>query len=138
MYNWQALTDKPAVGLSVICALHCLLFPVAVVLLPSVGMLAFDDEAFHRGILGAVLPASLIALTMGCRKHKHYRLYLAGAVGLTLMGMATYPGHDTLGERGEKLMTLVGAVIIALSHVKDFRLCRQLHCRHESRTDRGL
>ena len=136
--NLQALTDKTAVGLSVICAVHCLLFPVAVMLLPSVATLALDDEAFHRGILFAVLPASLIALTMGCRKHQRYRLYLTGAIGVTIIGMATYLGHGTLGESGEKLVTFAGAVIIAWSHVKNFTWCEQHDCRLRSRKDQGL
>ena len=128
MKSWQALTDKTAIGLSVVCAVHCLLLPVAVLLLPSVAAVSLDDEAFHRALLVAVLPASLVALTMGCRKHKRYRVYIGGAIGLTILGFTAYLGHDTFGEWGEKFMTIVGASVIAISHLKNHRLCQQLHC----------
>ena len=52
-------------------------------------------------------------------------------MGLSIMVMAALIGHELLGEWGEKLMTLAGAMIIAASHMSNFQLCRQLDCRDE-------
>lgn len=125
MINLQTLTDKTAMGLSLICTIHCIVLPIAMVLLPSVAALSMDDARFHQWMLVAVVPTSLFALTMGCRKHKRYRIFLWGATGLVTLGLAAYLGHDTLGELGEKLLTLVGACIIAFGHLRNHRLCRR-------------
>ena len=125
MKSLQAISDKTAMGLSLLCATHCLVMPLAVVLLPSVAALSLDDEAFHLWMLMAVLPFSGYALTMGCTKHKRYRLLLIGAAGLLVLGTAAFLGHETLGDAWERLLTLIGAGIIALGHLWNYRLCRR-------------
>lgn len=133
MAQIQALTDKAAVGFSLMCAAHCLLLPVALSVLPSVATLTLlSDEFFHRALLGLVLPTSVIALTLGCRKHKRYGVWIAGAVGLTALVAAAALGQDLLGDFGEKGLTFAGAVIIALSHVQNFRLCRRDDACHST------
>ena len=123
MNKLQSLSDKSAIGLSLLCTLHCLAMPLAVVLLPSIAGLPLADEMFHYWMLIAVLPISAYALTMGCKKHQRYRLLLIGGVGLSILVFAAYAGHDVLGETGEKALTVVGTVILALGHLWNYRLC---------------
>ena len=49
-------------------------------------------------MLVAVIPTSVFALTMGCKKHQRYRLLLWGISGLILMVLAILLGHDLIGE----------------------------------------
>jgi hypothetical protein len=42
-------------------------------------------------------------------------------------------GHDYLGEELEKLFTLVGAILVALSHFFNFRLCQLKNCQNETK-----
>jgi len=128
MNNLQSLSDKSAIGLSLLCTIHCLAMPLAVVLLPSIAGLPLADEAFHYWMLIAVLPISVYALTMGCKEHQGYRLLLIGAVGLSILVFAAYAGHDLLGETGEKTLTVLGAVILSFGHLWNYRLC-QRHSR---------
>ena len=123
MNSLQAISDKTAVSLSLVCAIHCLAMPMAVVLLPSVAALSLSDEAFHIWLLVAVLPFSIYALTMGCKKHKRYRLLLIGGAGLLVLSFAGFFGHDTLGHAWERWLTLIGASVIALGHLWNHRLC---------------
>lgn len=120
--------DKSSVGLSTVCAVHCLLMPVAVVILPSLAALPFADERFHLLLVFFVLPLSTVALTMGCRKHKSWRVMAVGVVGLVLLVGAALGGHDLFGELIEKSATVIGAGLVALSHVMNFRECRALDC----------
>ena len=120
--------DKSSVGLSTVCAVHCLLMPVAVVMLPSLAALPFADERFHVLLVFFVLPLSTVALTMGCRKHRSWRVMAVGVVGLVLLLGAALAGHDLLGELTEKSATVIGAGLVALSHVMNFRKCRALDC----------
>ncbi len=126
MNNIRSLTDKTAIGLSLVCALHCLAFPFAVVLLPSLAALSLDGEAFHLWMVIAVIPTSLFALTLGCKRHKRHRVALVGSVGLLVLAVTALAGAKLLGEPAEKSLTVLGAVVIALGHYWNFRLCQQL------------
>lgn len=53
------MMDKFAIGLSAMCAIHCLAVPVLLVLLPSAAALGLGNEQFHFWMLVAVLPSSL-------------------------------------------------------------------------------
>lgn len=120
----QPLADKAAIGLSMLCAIHCLAVPVLVALLPAAASLGLDDERFHLWLVIVVLPVSAVALTLGCRKHRSKTVLFIGLAGLAVLCLASALGHDALGEAGEKMLTLTGAALIAVSHVKNFALCR--------------
>ena len=132
MKQLQAITDKTAIGLSVICTLHCLALPFAVTLLPTLAATNLEDEAFHLWMVIAVIPMSLLALTMGCKKHKDYRVALLGVIGLSLLTLAVLLGHDLLGESGETVLTVSGASIIAVCHLLNHRLCQKNRCECHS------
>ena len=122
--------DKASIGLSAVCAIHCLLLPVALVLLPSLALLPVGDERFHVLLLVMVLPASVIALTLGCRRHQQWRIFLCGVLGLVVMLATVVAGHDLLGEFWEKVFTVFGAGLVAIGHVMNFRQCKTADCDH--------
>ena len=128
MKQLQAIADKTAISLSFICTLHCLAVPFAAALLPTLAAIHFEDEAFHIWMIVAVIPTSVFALTMGCKKHKDYKVLLLGITGLSLLMIAALLGHDLLGESGETAMTVVGASIIAAGHLLNHRLCQHSRC----------
>lgn len=117
--------DKLAIGFSTLCVMHCLALPLLIVLLPSVGSLSLQQEVFHLWMVIAVIPTSLYALTLGCKKHKKTVLFKYGIVGLIMLIAALSVGEHLMGELGEKLFTLIGAIIIAVAHIKNYRLCQQ-------------
>jgi len=125
MKSTQVFTDKLSIGLSMLCAFHCLLLPFLLVLLPSWIAVQLGNEAFHAWMVFAVLPTSILALTLGCKKHKHYRLVVLGVIGLSCLLLAVVLGEDLLGHFGEKLLTLAGATFLAVGHFWNFRLCKK-------------
>lgn len=118
----QTFTDKLAISLSLLCTLHCLAFPIAMVSIPSLAALQLDGESFHLWMLIAVIPTSIYALTLGCMKHKRYQLVILGLMGLAFMVSAVL-FEETFGESGEKWFTVIGASLIAIGHYRNFRLC---------------
>ena len=106
MTNIQTNSDKVAISLSALCAFHCLILPLLTVLIPSFAALPLQDEAFHIWMVVAVVPISLFALTMGCKKHKNLSMLLMGTAGLIILSVAAFFGHDLLGEGLEKMFTL--------------------------------
>jgi uncharacterized membrane protein len=132
MKNIQATFDKAAISLSVLCIIHCLALPLIIVLLPILTALNLEDEAVHWWMLSAVVPTSLYALTMGCKKHKDYSVMPFGIIGLVILVAVPFLGHDLLGESGESIFTTIGGLIIAGGHLINHRLCRRSDCQCNS------
>lgn len=123
MTKVQAFSDKFSISLSVLCALHCLFAPVLMVVLPSVLSTWIVDENFHLGLVMIVIPVSLMAFFVGCKKHKGYSVLAAGVAGMAFLVSALLFGHE-FGESGEKVLTLIGAAILALAHALNYRRCK--------------
>ena len=121
--------DQVAIAMSTMCAIHCLIGPILIVIAPALlATLGVSDAVFHRLLLALVLPASATALVLGCRRHKDRVVVTLGVLGLGALCAAALAGHDALGELGERLVTLAGAITLAAGHVRNFRLCRRDAC----------
>jgi len=116
--------DKSAITLSTLCVVHCLLLPVLTVLLPTLAATTLNQEFFHIAMVTCVIPISIFALTLGCKKHKNYSIFYIGAIGLVLLLVALVLGEPYLDEIGEKVLTTIGSMIIAFVHIRNFRLCQ--------------
>ncbi len=119
MKSSQSVMDRMAIGLSVICTVHCFATPVILALLPSFAVMQIDSEQFHLWILAAVMPTSLLALSLGCKKHKRTRYMVSGVTGLAFMIFAVLLGHEVL----EKALTLIGSAFIAVAHWFNYQQC---------------
>ena len=128
MNNPTLKMDKAAIGLSVLCVAHCLLTPIVIVMLPALGATFLEDERFHYALLFLVLPTSLVSLGLGCRKHGHFEILAIGVTGLFILSLTLILGDDLLGETGEKISTVAGALIIAVAHIRNFRACQKRKC----------
>ena len=122
--SYRSIADKAAIGLSLLCAVHCLALPLALSLFPALVAIGLQDERFHVLMLISVIPMSLFALTLGCRQHRSVYVLGTGALGILLLIASVLLGHDLLGESGETVMTLSGAALVSCSHVLNFKLCR--------------
>tara|TARA_B100001057_G_scaffold90415_1_gene86625 strand:+ start:54 stop:446 length:393 start_codon:yes stop_codon:yes gene_type:complete len=130
MRNLQATADKSAIGLSALCALHCLLLPITVVLYPNTTSVLPNDEIVHLSILFVVIPVSLFALFRGSQIHKRPSIFYFGVLGLIVLILALVAGHSIFGEYGEKILTLVGSGVLILAHSRNFKVCRDRGCCH--------
>ncbi|MCV2884175.1 MerC domain-containing protein [Aestuariibacter sp. AA17] len=130
----QNMTDKLAIGLSALCAIHCLAVPSLLLLLPSLAAMQLENEAFHFWMVLTVVPTSVFALATGCKLHQRFHLVVAGGAGLLLLLVALMLGESLIGEAGEKTLTLVGALLVALSHWANIRLC-YAHHHHCAQSD---
>ena len=128
MQDLIAKFDKAAVGFSLLCVVHCLLTPVAIGMLPALGSTFVEDERFHYLLLFFVLPTSIFSLGLGCRRHGYFEILTLGVVGLILLFLIVLVGEEVLGETGEKISTVAGALIIALAHIRNFKACRDKNC----------
>ena len=124
------LLDRASIGLSVICVLHCFATPILLAFAPSLLALPVADEKFHAVLIFMILPASLVALTLGCRRHGDMSVVYWGCGGLVVLLGTLVLGHDLLGDAGEKIMTVFGSGLVVIGHTLNFRACRASTCQH--------
>lgn len=124
----QRLMDRMAISASALCMLHCLLTPLLLVAVPVISTTLLADEAFHRLLVAFVLPTSLVALFLGCRRHKDRGVLVLGGLGLISLVLVALFGHDLLGETGERVATVISGAILAIGHLRNYRPCRQDGC----------
>lgn len=104
--------DGLAIGLSGLCALHCLGTAIAIGLLSSVaGVL--EAPIIHEGGLIIAMVLGAIALGQGALKHGFLLPVAVGALGLGVMAGALSLPH---GWGGETVYTIIGVALLAFGH----------------------
>lgn len=124
--------DKFAVFLSGVCVVHCLVAPIAITMLPLfIANSLLEDILFHKAILWFVLPTSCIALFVGCRKHRDWLIAGTGIAGMLLLVLIAFFAHDLLSSTQEKIATSAAGLILAASHVLNYKACQAQPCDSE-------
>ena len=124
----QEYSDKTAISLSALCLVHCLLVPSFLVFLSGYVSLSYNNELIHYAILFIAIPVSIYALITGVRNHKSFSFLYLGLIGIISLILAVTLGAQIWGEVGEKALTTAGALLVAISHFKNYRLCREVEC----------
>lgn len=120
--------DGLAMLFSALCLAHCLALPVLVAVLPLAASSLVADERFHQWLLLGAVPTSLVALGWGWRRHRHPQVAWLGAIGMGLMVFAAFGiQFRLLDAQGERLLTLVGAVLLAFAHFRNYQLRHHGH-----------
>jgi hypothetical protein len=120
--------ERAAVFLSLLCAVHCLLLPVAMAVLPllGVGGLLFS-EGTELALGAFVVISALLGLAWGYRRHRDARFVLATLTGLALYLVGHGFEHSWLGL----LLSVIGALSLAASSFLGMRAahhCEDEHC----------
>jgi hypothetical protein len=103
--------DRLAMGLSGLCAVHCVATAVLLGLLASAGGL-LGKPIIHEVGLALAMIIGAVALGRGVREHGFLLPSAVGVVGLSTMAYAM-----TLHESGyEPAVTIAGVLILALGH----------------------
>lgn len=109
-----AWLDAAAVGLSTLCLLHCLLLPLVVVGVPMLAQ--FAESHLHYQLLILVIPLSFIALGVGFRRHRDWRIPAGGAAGVLLLVIGATVAHTHYGLLADRLFTIAGSLTLATAH----------------------
>jgi hypothetical protein len=117
-----AFLDQIAVALSGLCLAHCLLLPLVVVTLPFVGQ--FGNEHLHAEVLFVVIPVSGAALYFGFRRHNHPGIVGSGFLALAILVFGATVAHSAWGLLADRMLTVAGSVLLAVTHYRNFRLSR--------------
>jgi multisubunit Na+/H+ antiporter MnhC subunit len=137
--------------MSVICAVHCLLTPLLIALLPIISTTFWVHENFHLWMVFLVVPTTSLAVFMGCRKHKDKLVAALSITGLAFIlfiavyqyifhaghpldanGICTSCTHHGSGSflNLTTILNSVGGLFLACAHFRNFKLCRKADCNH--------
>lgn len=147
--------DKLAIGMAGVCAVHCLLTPVLIALLPILTTSFFVHKDFHLWMLFAVLPTTGLSIFMGCRKHKSRIVAILSLIGVSLLvttliyeraHASTHQGESAaehscadcsrdlaeapLPTNKTAWINTLGGLFLVGAHARNYRLCRRQRCCH--------
>ena len=118
----RRLLDRIGATGSIVCAIHCALLPLAIAVLPSLGIAVWLGDGFEQAFVLFATLLGLFSVVWGYRRHGAIR-----ALGLLVPGLAALwagvlyaPLHHALVPHAVA-MTL-GGTLVGLAHVANLRL----------------
>lgn len=128
------LLDRLGATGSLICAIHCALLPLVIVLLPSLGVASWLDRGFEQAFVAFASLLGLFTLAWGYRLHRAVR-----ALGMLVPGLAALwlgvlfdPLHEAVLPHA--IVMTLGGTLLGLAHLANLRLSHAhvhgAHCAH--------
>lgn len=121
---------------AVLCAVHCALLPVALVLLPMLSFGILASPAFETGFVLFATALAIASLWHGYGHHRAYHAFLVLIPGLAaLWGGILVPAlHHSPVAHGVAMS--VGGVLVGAAHLVNMRLSRG-HVHEHGHRHRG-
>lgn len=116
--------DHVAVGLSALCLVHCLAFPVLIVLIPALAGVLPQQWWIHPLILALALPLASVALYRGWRRSRDVRPVALGLVGIGFLVAGVVAAE---GSGAETVLTVTGGLVLAAAHLLNWRIGQDGH-----------
>ena len=120
--------DKIGITVTSLCAIHCILLPVILPVLPLLGLSAVHNHAFEHIVLLITMVLGFITLFIGFHRY-HRKLYPFYSL---FLGGFIYWQKGTWGAEYEHVILIIGATLVVLAHVMNMRLCKSCNsCEDE-------
>jgi hypothetical protein len=121
--------DKVGISLSTVCVVHCVLTPLAFLILPAIGYAVGEHtHGFHWFMLTLLLPVALVAFYRGWRHHHRPLPLILGVTGVAMVLSAVlfFDVHEYLTQHFA--VNIAGSAFLLLAHVQNRRCHSQ--CQH--------
>lgn len=119
--------DDAGMFLSALCAVHCLVTPLAVALFPAL-FGAHDENDFHLVMLGLLSFIAIFSLFRGTKVHGQKNVVALGLVGLTFLalGVAAFEmTHNWIWGSG---VSTIGSFFLISAHYLNRKYCKCYCC----------
>ncbi|MBB5940709.1 MerC domain-containing protein [Xanthomonas sp. 3307] len=121
-FDLRAALDRLGATGSLLCAVHCAVLPLALAVLPSLGLSMWLGDGVERTLVLFVTCLGLFSLVLGYRRHRVWQ-----ALGLLLLGLLSlWAGllvpalHHAVAPHAA-IMTF-GGTLVGLAHLLNLRL----------------
>jgi hypothetical protein len=105
-----------------LCAVHCALLPVALALLPVLGLGILASAGFEKGFVLFATLLALVSLWHGFRRHRAYHalaILLPGLISLWA-GILVPQLHEAIVPHAVAMS--IGGSLVAIAHLANMRL----------------
>jgi hypothetical protein len=118
---------KAGVWASLICAIHCTILPLLMILIPTTGVYLFINETFEFVLLGVSLLFNITNVCFGYRQHKSNK-----AVAVLAFGIFSFVIGRLMHSHSEdhkiyfdvfNILMITGGLLMALSSFINDKLC---------------
>ena len=116
--------DKLGISLSGICAVHCFLTPILLLLIPSWGG-HFHQEGVHWFFFLFVAPLAAYSFWRTYKAHKNIKPLILGFLGLVVLSLPILiESFHNVGH----FISLIGSILMIIAHLQSLRC--QCHHSH--------
>lgn len=122
--------DRIGMGLSLLCALHCVLTPLVILSLPILARYYLVHPIFHLALALAIVPVGLVAFYSGYKHHRKISVFVLGLPGLIIVSGVPYLVHGLGLPLNEQNLMLVGSGLLVAGHWINRRACST--CAHHA------
>ena len=113
------MLDRIGIAATSLCALHCILLPILLPLLPLIGLSFLADHTWEHVFLLLTAALGTIALYSGFKRY-HKRLY---PFYLLYLGVVFYWIKHDFSSELEPIFIVGGASLIIAAHFVNIKLC---------------
>ena len=116
------LFDRLGAAGSLLCALHCALLPLAIAVLPALGIALWDSDLFELGFVVFATLLGVVTLVRGYRRHRVGRALALLVPGLAVLwlGLLAAPLHTQTISHAVTMT--IGGTLVGLAHLTNLRL----------------
>ena len=122
--EYKSTWDRLGIALSLVCLAHCLLLPVAFLVLPLIAVQWLQGGTVHVLLALVLAPVAALALVPGLKRHRSWSVAGAMAAGLGLLSTAAFAGEGSVAHEWSTALTLAGGAILVAAHFVNLKLCR--------------
>lgn len=120
----QKYFDQIGISLSGMCLIHCVLTPLFIMMTPFIGAGFWSSHGLHESIIYLVIPTAVIALAVGCTRHRDFWVGFIGVMGISVLTIAVLVTHQ-LGGNFVDILTIIGSMLIISAHYRNRILCKK-------------
>ena len=113
--------DRLGLAASVLCAVHSALLPLAVALLPALGLNVGGWIDFDQAFVVFATVLGVTTLTVGYRRHRAFRAWALLLPGLALVWGGAFTRLHDHGLAHAAIM-VAGGLLLAAAHLVNLRL----------------
>jgi hypothetical protein len=136
----RAKADIVGMGLSGLCMIHCLVFPLLGSFAPAILRELPGDDVTHRGLAIGIALAGGLAFRSGYKVHRKGWILALFLLGIALIAAAAAVGEPVLPAYGEAGITVCGSLLLITAHWSNRSFCRSCAvdgCHQEHPDDAG-
>lgn len=99
-FKSHSRVDRVGILASILCAIHCALTPVLLIMLPTFGK-AWAHPSTHWGMALVVIPIAVFMMRKGYQRHAKKWVVIVGSAGILFIVVGAILPYVELGKAGE-------------------------------------